>query len=495
VALLMPGCTGGDDDSQATTAGSDSKSEQPPAPDAAAPAPPGAVSAAGGESTGAIAVGVQLPGAQLQMPAWAGKLADEPFPVKEFFDSRTPPQDNAQALCLHGLAELSSDLVVLYPPEERQARHDRVRPLEQQIGQLADADKLLAGTVPVDTVRQVLTQARPGLEMLEEAQRSGPCLFVTGLEINSLLPHAQAVRTVARLATLELYEARHSGDFEAVERSPTRTLRLSRDLRPRGPAISQLVSMAVDATVLSAIRQQVLPRSDLTAPQCERLLAVLTQHEQQGLDPFQEAIRTEYIILGNTLTGLESGRISPADVELDQIPPRLINYEAEWEAANRLFALILASAERPYHEMVGSDPVASELQQLRAQAGSLANSLRNQQVFQSAVVIPILLPGLVQVREADARSRARLGGVQALTAVQRYRRVHGQWPDTLDAAIQDAGLSAIPLDPYSGRPLRYRVLDGHPLVYSVGSDQQDDGGEVDWKYGQQPGDFVFRIGA
>jgi hypothetical protein len=41
--------------------------------------------------------------------------------------------------------------------------------------------------------------------------------------------------------------------------------------------------------------------------------------------------------------------------------------------------------------------------------------------------------------------------------------------------------------------MRYKVIGGKPIVYSVGKDQKDDGELVDWKTGQQPGDFIFQV--
>ena len=60
--------------------------------------------------------------------------------------------------------------------------------------------------------------------------------------------------------------------------------------------------------------------------------------------------------------------------------------------------------------------------------------------------------------------------------------------------MREAGLEAIPTDPYSGKPLLYKVVNGKPIVYSVGSDQQDNQAESDWDYGKQPGDYIFTIG-
>ncbi len=65
----------------------------------------------------------------------------------------------------------------------------------------------------------------------------------------------------------------------------------------------------------------------------------------------------------------------------------------------------------------------------------------------------------------------------AMIALERYRLANGKYPASL------AELGPLPLDPWSGRPLGYRLLnpstDPHRrgyLLYSAGSDQTDNGG-------------------
>jgi hypothetical protein len=39
-------------------------------------------------------------------------------------------------------------------------------------------------------------------------------------------------------------------------------------------------------------------------------------------------------------------------------------------------------------------------------------------------------------------------------------------------------LPAVPPDRYDGKPLKYRIVEGQPVLYSVGVDRDDDGGRV-----------------
>ncbi len=110
---------------------------------------------------------------------------------------------------------------------------------------------------------------------------------------------------------------------------------------------------------------------------------------------------------------------------------------------------------------------------------------------------PLLAALSVKPRErvltAACRSQAQLQCAVVALAVERYRIAHDRWPDAL-AELCPTFLSAVPLDPYCGKPLRLvRTADG-VIVYSVGPDQTDDGGKLDRSNKGTPGtDFGFQL--
>ena len=155
-----------------------------------------------------------------------------------------------------------------------------------------------------------------------------------------------------------------------------------------------------------------------------------------------------------------------------------IDWPAEIAALNSAFASAITLAAAPYDRTSLSQWHTAEVAKAKAQ---------------NAVVTPLFLPNPGPFLEAITRGRAQLAGVECLTAVRRYALTHGSLPENLEVATREAGLKAVPTDPYSGGPMHYKVIDGKPVVYSVGSDGKDDGGTVDWDYGNKPGDFIFRI--
>ena len=68
-------------------------------------------------------------------------------------------------------------------------------------------------------------------------------------------------------------------------------------------------------------------------------------------------------------------------------------------------------------------------------------------------------------------------GITAL-ALKRYQLRNGHYPSELAQLVPDF-VPAVPRDPADGQPLRYRLnSDGTFLLYSIGDDGKDDGGDA-----------------
>ena len=92
-----------------------------------------------------------------------------------------------------------------------------------------------------------------------------------------------------------------------------------------------------------------------------------------------------------------------------------------------------------------------------------------------------LLPAMKQFDNAMRRQAGRQAALEIVLAAQAYRRDHGEFPDSLQRLVPDY-LQFIPADPCdpSGGPVSYRRDDVlNAVVWSVGEDGADGGGDVD----------------
>jgi hypothetical protein len=89
----------------------------------------------------------------------------------------------------------------------------------------------------------------------------------------------------------------------------------------------------------------------------------------------------------------------------------------------------------------------------------------------SAMILPPVHSSVT--REAEYFARIRIS--TTATAVERFRLTHGRLPENLNE-LTPQFLSAVPIDPFDGAPLRYHHLAKGYVVYSVGRDGHDNGG-------------------
>jgi hypothetical protein len=68
-------------------------------------------------------------------------------------------------------------------------------------------------------------------------------------------------------------------------------------------------------------------------------------------------------------------------------------------------------------------------------------------------------------------------------ACRVFKARTGRYPDSLAELVPDL-LPAVPIDPFTGDPLVYRREGEGFVVYSLGSNQKDDGGRSTWTVSQ-----------
>ena len=166
--------------------------------------------------------------------------------------------------------------------------------------------------------------------------------------------------------------------------------------------------------------------------------------------------------------------IDPLTFEL--AGPALAAFVADREEmqakCDELISLRVGDLERPYWERPATCAYAAEFERLRS-----SPSLR--QRFSPLLVMlnhTLSTPGWSEIIDTSGM-RAVTDRDTALVAIalELYHRREGKWPARLQQLVPGL-LPRVPLDQFDGKPLRYRLIEGRPIVYSVGPDRRDDGG-------------------
>lgn len=98
----------------------------------------------------------------------------------------------------------------------------------------------------------------------------------------------------------------------------------------------------------------------------------------------------------------------------------------------------------------------------------------------SHITVAVIIPSDEMVIFRRSYTNFKVEGMRTYLALRAYKNISGELPLSLDKLVPDF-LPEIPFDPFDGEHIRFDSEKG--VVYSVGKDLKDDGGE--------PGVFVF----
>jgi hypothetical protein len=90
----------------------------------------------------------------------------------------------------------------------------------------------------------------------------------------------------------------------------------------------------------------------------------------------------------------------------------------------------------------------------------------------------ISIPNFTRANQSGVRGETEWQMTVAAIALERFKLSHGEYPKSLEA-LRPEFLAAVPYDCFSGKALCYlRKPDGRFLLYSVGEDGKDSGGDA-----------------
>ncbi len=439
----------------------------------------------------------RLPGAVTKPPEWVG--ADAPFDVKAFF-AAPPPEQNAAPLYLDALFEFGPELAVCFPADAETARRravvqQRARTLDSLYQTYAEKPDTLDG----EAVDRLVAELEPALRRVELAQGRPRCVFESGVDISSLLPHALASRQAARLVLLKTHRRVARGDVEVPLQDLEIVLRLARDLRPRAGVISQITATAITCTATSQIIPELLASPSFGDGHARRLLDLLVRHEAASIDGYQQGLRYEYLILRKMLVEVEKEprKVGKAFAVADPAFGKESGDAAEF---GRLFERELRS--KPDRARALNARMDDYYRDALAFNGPLARWPARQldpgrihDGSNYSRFLAVLLSPVWPLAETRARAELAPRAAECLVALKLWKMHSTKPPTDLEAVVKAAGLPGVPIDPYSGKPLRMAIIDGEPVIYSIGKDGRDDGGRVDSNSDRKSGDQTFRLPA
>ena len=333
--------------------------------------------------------------------------------------------------------------------------------------------------------RLVVQRPRPGAlvgqdvlrrlgAMLKKAAElpTSPFDNVADLTVGSSLPATQTAREVAVVLAVRGLQRQAAGDDEAYIENLRIGLSLSRSLRDRTFAVDLLAGRAVEGDLLTGLDrwlEKLHGQPDLI----RKALALLSSHLEETAEEGQDQEAAQDLIIQNTfenpfpflqmyltshgsLIGAGSDRVR--DEELWWV---IVEWLVPWEHARqeRVFRLIA----------YGNQEQLEWLSDRRSNLGPMIQSSSNVLIdigkHRPMILIQSSSNVLIDIgkdREnmrnlvAMPRRLCAARAMQLKLALRWYQADHGKPAENLDELVPKY-LSSIPLNPYDGKPFRYRL--------------------------------------
>jgi hypothetical protein len=288
--------------------------------------------------------------------------------------------------------------------------------------------------------------------------------------LQTLLNEQDGARGVAALLKYDAVRRAHAGDVDGALASCRGALNAGRSIGDEPTALSQLIRNA-GITVAGHTAERVLAQGEAGPDDLAALQRVFEEEDRHpGL---LISVRGERAAHYELYDGLEKGEIDPEDLSERAGTPGGGPSLAGWSVRDHF-----RSELPPLLAVLTRHVEASRLplhQQAEAERRISADAER---LARDKVLTKLLPPSLNIICESQRRRHAQVRCMAVALAVERFRRKHGGWPESL-AKLTPEFLKEVPLDPFDGRPLRYRQVEDGGVVYSVGPDRRDNGGRFD----------------
>ncbi|MBS0264890.1 MAG: hypothetical protein JSS02_23345 [Planctomycetes bacterium] len=327
--------------------------------------------------------------------------------------------------------------------------------------------------------------AEPVNSLLALAGRDGTARFPVDFSLGAAAPiddHLQLILAGTRVLRLQFLVHLHRRRIPEAQNCVVAMIALGRTLDVEPSLISQVLRISKINTVAMASVDDLLQHARLAEADIARLRDAIRKIEYlPGLKAALLGERTTAYMVAiapQVFADLES--LTPAAVrEIDvHATPR------HARGAAKILELSLRIDEA-LDESLGAALSASD--QVEEETFDLLKGIYHRWTYHTLS----LNTSFSQPIRAFRRSSTRRDCLDVALAVELFRQRKGTWPTGLEQLVPDY-LSAVPIDPYDDKPLKFVSTDEIFKVYTVGEDRRDNGGQL--SMGQERGtDMGFQL--
>ena len=287
--------------------------------------------------------------------------------------------------------------------------------------------------------------------------------------INAPLQSTQEMRNIARLLSIDAHVAAREGDYERCARDLKAIFATSDALALEPCIVSQLVRIAVFSIGVDGI-QTLLPFCEFDDEQLSSIQIAMCNAD------FRRAIQR----------GVIGERAISLDYSGQMIKVPIVRESNQRNLLEEFDRIIKPDDDNASWTELNERYRKAEVQLQKIKPGPL-NFNR--------IAVAMLMPAFGNSMEAGSRVATRQRCAIAGIAARRFELSEGKAAETLaqlERYLPDNGRDMN--DPFSGESLRFRNEDSQVIVYGVGTNLVDDGGDIELSPDQRSfADIGFRL--
>ncbi|MCM8769503.1 MAG: hypothetical protein NC911_07550 [Candidatus Omnitrophica bacterium] len=404
------------------------------------------------------------------------KTLGEPITLEELVPKPLPKEENA-AFVYRQAFSLKEELKKKYAKTWKNLPYEGTMLWQELPG--IEKDKIVALLLDQQDFQTLYALIEKAVEM--------KCQFLAQADYEKaaarLLPHLNEMRSLVRLVAARMTAYDYRGKpVKSLENSLV-GLKLSQAFSREPLLVTSLVRMAMDEVILNRLEE-----CWISAPQelIRSLQNLIGEKRKENL--IYQGLLGERVLYG--LKEIErqaicSPREGARNPGIEAIFPNPLTPEEArnfWKRQQliyfRFMSLCLEMAKNPYWI------IRDKLNQTFSEINNLPDL--------KGVITKQLLSPLKRAFLTEASYKARLGLASLALACCLYRLKSGNYPLSLEELAPEF-FSELPLDPFTGQKYHYRVTELGFLIYSVGQDGQDDGGQKGKPGQEEKGDIVWEV--
>lgn len=329
---------------------------------------------------------------------------------------------------------------------------------------------------PARDVLAALRKFDPELDELAAASTRPYSVFPVHYEehINTLLPHLATLKGIAQLVRLRALARLGADDKAGAFRDVKLGLRLTEAASSEPITISHLVRIASLQITMQPVWEG-LARHQWTEEQLTELQSALAK--THVLDDYGRTIRGERAFSNLMIDELRTGKHFDLNDVLGNGNDQSVVSSARRFVPSGWFYQNQLTLNRLYQErclpLVDATKHRVYVQQTR-EADDVPE-LKSRSLYN--IFARLLFPAIAKLAAKFANGQTTVDLATVACALERHRLATGQYPEQLDLLVPRF-IATIPTDVITGELLKYRrEPDGTFVLYSVGWNETDDGGE------------------